>query len=298
MPPRSHPYSRLLAIIQTVDNNLKKLNLRKLLLLISIAFAGILNSYGQESKIEYGNNLDAGHYAEVNGIKLYYEVYGEGDPLLLIHGNGGSIRGHAGKIEYFKKKYKVIATDSRAHGKTEDIGDSLTYKNMTSDINELLNLLKIDSCYIWGQSDGGIIGLRLAMDFPDKVKKLAIFGANLKPDTSAVHKSIVNWVDENSKKTKDNHEKRLFDLLKFQPQIEYSELSKIQIPVLIMSGDRDAIRLEHSVEIFNHIENSNLFIMPGATHFGSYEKPDLFNLILNDFFTKPFSKKATIDIFK
>ncbi|WP_034920660.1 alpha/beta fold hydrolase [Gillisia sp. CAL575] len=272
--------------------------MRKLLLLISIAFAGILNSYGQESKIEYGNNLDAGHYAEVNGIKLYYEVYGEGDPLLLIHGNGGSIRGHAGKIEYFKKKYKVIATDSRAHGKTEDIGDSLTYKNMTSDINELLNLLKIDSCYIWGQSDGGIIGLRLAMDFPDKVKKLAIFGANLKPDTSAVHKSIVNWVDENSKKTKDNHEKRLFDLLKFQPQIEYSELGKIQIPVLIMSGDRDAIRLEHSVEIFNHIENSNLFIMPGATHFGSYEKPDLFNLILNDFFTKPFSKKATIDIFK
>jgi len=272
--------------------------LEKLLLIIIIAFAGYLNGHSQTSKIEYGNNPDAGHYVNVNGIKLYYEVYGEGEHLLLIHGNGGSIRGHSEKIEHFKSKYKVIAVDSRAHGKTEDIGDSLTYKNMTSDINELLNLLKIDSCYIWGQSDGGILGLRLAMDYPDKVKKLAVFGANLKPDTSAVHKSIVQWVDETYTKTKDNYKKRLFDLLKFQPQIEYSELDKIKIPVLIMSGDRDAIRLEHSIGIFNHIKNSNLFIMPGSTHFGSYEKPDLFNLILDDFFTKPFSKKATIDIFK
>jgi pimeloyl-ACP methyl ester carboxylesterase len=272
--------------------------MKKLLIITIIAFIGNLNAFSQTSKIEYGNNPDAGHYVNVNGIKLYYEVYGEGEPLLLIHGNGGSIRGHSGKIEYFKNKYQVIAADSRAHGKTQDIGDSLTYKNMTSDINELLNHLKIDSCYIWGQSDGGIIGLRLAMDYPDKVKKMAVFGANLKPDTSAVHESIVNWVDETYKNTTDTYEKRLFDLLKFQPQIEFRELSGIKIPVLIMSGDRDAIKLEHSLEIFNHIENSNLFIMPGATHFGSYEKPDLFNLILEDFFSKPFSKKATTDIFK
>lgn len=272
--------------------------MKKLLLIIISILISILDGYSQTSKIEYGNNPDAGHYININGIKLYYEVYGEGEPLLLIHGNGGSIRGHSDRIEHFKNKYQVIAADSRAHGKTQDIGDSLTYKNMTNDINELLNQLKIDSCYIWGQSDGGIIGLRLAMDYPDKVKKLAVFGANLKPDTTAVHTSIVNWVDETYFKTTDQHEKRLFDLLKFQPQIEIGDLSRIKIPVLIMSGDRDAIKLEHSVEIFNHIEKSNLFIMPGATHFGSYEKPVLFNSILEDFFSKPFSNKATIDIFK
>ena len=272
--------------------------MNKTLLINIIAFISILYGYSQTSKIDYGNNPDAGHYVNVNSIKLYYEVYGEGEPLLLIHGNGGSIREHSDKIEHFKNKYQVITADSRAHGKTQDVGDSLTYKNMTSDINELLNHLKIDSCYIWGQSDGGVIGLRLAMDYPDKVKKLAVFGANLKPDTSAVYESIVDWIDETYSKTTDNHEKRLFDLLKFQPQIEVRELSKIKIPVLIMSGDRDAIKLEHSVKIFNHIENSNLFIMPGATHFGSYEKPVLFNLILEDYFSKPFSKKATTDIFK
>lgn len=135
------------------------------------------------------------------------------------------------------------------------------------------------------------------MDYPDKVKKLAVYGTNLKPDTTAVFTSIVNWVDQTIETTTDVHERRLFELLKYQPQIEFSELSKIKAPVLIMSGDRDAIRLEHSIKIFQHIENSNLFVMPGATHFGSYEKPELFNFILDDFFSKPFSKKATVDIF-
>jgi pimeloyl-ACP methyl ester carboxylesterase len=272
--------------------------MKKLLILILMPLLGSLSSYSQSSDIDYGNNPNAGHYVTVNGIKMYYEMYGEGEPLLLIHGNSGSIKGHAGRIEHFKNNYQVIAADSRAHGKTEDIGDSLTYKNMTSDINALLEHLNIDSCFVWGQSDGGIIGLRLVMDYPDKVKKLAVFGTNLKPDTTAVFNSIVNWIDKTVANTTINYEKRLFQLLLYQPQIEFNELSKIKIPVLIMSGDRDAIRLEHTLEIFNHIENSNLFIMPGATHFGSYEKPDLFNFILEDFFAKPFSKKATTDIFK
>jgi len=262
----------------------------------AIVLIGISNSFSQSSDFEYGNNPKAGHYANVNGIKMYYEIYGEGEPLLLLHGNGGSIRGHSGRIEYFKDKYQVIAIDSRAHGKTEDIGDSLTYKNMTKDINDLLEYLNIDSCYIWGQSDGGIIGLRLAFDYPNKVKKLAVFGANLIADTTAIHPQLFTLVDKVLEVTTNNHEKRLMKLMKYQPQIRYDEISKIEIPVLIMSGDRDAIKLEHSVKIFNNIKKSNLFIMPGATHFGSYEKPDLFNLILEDFFSEPFNKTSTVEI--
>ena len=252
--------------------------------------------FSQTSKIEYGNNPNVGKYATVNGINMYYEIYGEGEPLLLLHGNGGSIRGHSGRIEYFKDKYQVIAVDSRAHGRTEDIGDSLTYKNMTKDINDLLEYLSIDSSYIWGQSDGGILGLRLAFDYPDKVKKLAVFGANLVPESTALFAELITLLDNVMKSTTDDHEKRLIKLMQFQPQISYDELSRIKAPVLIMSGDRDGIRLEHSLDIFYHIQNSNLFIMPGATHFGSYEKPELFNIVLDDFFTKPFSKKSTVEI--
>ncbi len=272
--------------------------MKKSLVLTCCLLITCLSSFGQTTKINYGDNPDAGHYATINGIKMYYEIYGEGEPLLLIHGNGGSIKGHAGRIEYFKDKYMVIAADSRAHGKTQDIGDSLTYQQMTSDLNGLLDHLEIDSCYIWGQSDGGILGLKLAMDYPDKVKRVAVFGANLKPDTMAVFPAIAKWAVKTLEEATDEHQKRLFQLLVYQPQIEFNDLEKIKAPVLIMSGDRDVIRLEHSIKMFYHIENSNLFIMPGATHFGAYEKPELFNLVVGDFFAKPFSKKATVDIFK
>lgn len=270
--------------------------MKKSILAIFLMFGSIATA--QTAKIKYGDNPEAGKYATVNGIKMYYEIYGEGRPLLLLHGNGGSIKGHTGRIEYFKSKYKVIAVDSRAHGKTQDPGGELTYEKMTADINALLNELKIDSCYVWGQSDGGILGLELAMDYPKKVKKVAVFGANVKPDTTAVFPELLNWVDKSLATAKNDHEKRLLLLLKNHPNIEYSALSKIKAPVLIMSGDRDAIKLEHSVKIFQHIPTSNLFIMPGATHFGSYEKPELFNKILEDFFTQPFSVKATTDILK
>lgn len=270
----------------------------KKIILITFLQLFFLSAYSQQAQIPYGNNPNIGKYADINGIKIYYEIYGEGEPLLLIHGNGGSIEGHAKRIEHFKKQYKVIAADSRAHGNSGDIGDSLTYKNMTNDINALLEQLEIDSCYIWGQSDGGIIGLRLAMDYPDKVKRLAIYGANLRPDTTAVFTPIVNWVNETMENNTDDHKRRLFALLKYQPQIKEQELSAIQVPVLVMSGDRDAIRLEHSLEIFYAIPQSNLFIMPGATHFGAYEKTELFNKVVEDFFNNPFTTKATTDIFK
>lgn len=266
--------------------------------ILAILMAFSIATFAQSAKVKYGDNPDAGKYATVNGIKMYYEIYGEGSPLLLLHGNGGSIKGHTGRIEYFKSKYKVIAVDSRAHGKTQDPGGELTYEKMTADINALLDELKIDSCYVWGQSDGGIIGLELAMDYPKKVKRVAVFGANIKPDTTAVYPEIVNWVNKSLTTEKNDHHKRLLLLLKDHPNIEYSALSKIKVPVLVMSGDRDAIKLEHSVKIFQNIPKANLFIMPGATHFGSYEKPDLFNKVLEDFFEKPFSIKATTDILK
>src|ERR1700743_544891 len=80
--------------------------------------------FGQVKKIRYGHNDSVGKYYDVRGIKMYTEVYGEGKPLLMIHGNGGSMRAFSQTIPYFSKKYKVIAVDSRAHGKTVDGGDS------------------------------------------------------------------------------------------------------------------------------------------------------------------------------
>jgi pimeloyl-ACP methyl ester carboxylesterase len=216
--------------------------------------------------------------------------------LLLLHGNGGSIRSHRNRIEYFKKDFQVIAIDSRAHGKSvDDKNPSLTYVQMADDIKVLMDTLKIDSAYVWGQSDGGILGLILASKYPKKVAKLAAFGANIFPGKKAVYDEIDKMVMDTVKVTKDPKTIKLYNLLAYQPNITEKDLKKIKCPVLLMSGDRDAIRLEHTIKIFDNIENSNLFVMPGATHFGSYEKPDLFNMVLLDFFTKPFVKLSTFD---
>ena len=273
-------------------------SINKILLAFLIFLFTINISYGQtQSSINYGNNKEAGNFKKINGIRFYYEIYGTGKPLVFLHGNGGSIQSASAKIEYFKKYFKVIAIDSRGHGNSIDtITKQLTYVQMANDIKVLLDSLNIDSAFVSGQSDGGILGLLLAINFPAKVSKLATYGANIFPGKKAVFDEIDNMVFDTLKVTKDFNTRRLYSLLAYQPNITDKDLQKIKCPVLIMSGDRDVIRLEHSINIFNNIANSNFFVMPGATHFGSYEKPELFNLVLLDFLNNPFSKISTVDI--
>lgn len=270
---------------------------RKILGLIFPLFT--LCSFGQDqTAIKYGSNNAAGNYKRINGINMYYETYGSGKPLIFLHGNGGSIYSSRAKIDYFKQFFKVIAIDSRGHGKSVDTTTKmLTYTQMANDIKVLLDSLGIDSANISGQSDGGILGLLIAINYPSKISKLAAFGANLFPGKKAIVDEIENIVRDTLRVTKDFNRRRLYSLLEYQPNITEKELKTIKCPVLIISGDRDVIRLEHSIKIFYNIENSNFFVMPGATHFGSYEKPELFNLVLMEFLNKPFSKISTVELF-
>jgi pimeloyl-ACP methyl ester carboxylesterase len=268
-----------------------------------ILFSILLLTFGTlsaqtEIKIPYGNNSEAGHYKQINGIKMYYEVYGSGQPLVLLHGNGGSIKGHTRRIEYFKQYFQVIAIDSRGHGKSvDDSNKQLNYVQMADDVSVLLDSLKVKNANIWGQSDGGILGLLLTINHPDKTGKVATFGANIFPGKKAIFNEIDQMVLDTLKVTKDPHTKNLYTLLAHQPNITEKDLQKIKCPVLIMSGDRDAIRLEHSIKIFDNIENSNFFVMPGSTHFGAYEKPELFNMVLLSFFNDPFKKTSSVELF-
>src|SRR5262245_7148849 len=100
--------------------------------------------------VNYGNNPGAGKYFNNNGVRIYHEIYGEGTPLILLHGNGGSIKSRAPFIDEFSKKYKVIAVDSRCHGKSDCPAQYLTYEQMSEDVYELLNGLKVDSALVWG----------------------------------------------------------------------------------------------------------------------------------------------------
>ena len=253
--------------------------------------------YGQQ-KIDYGNNKAAGKYYNIRGIKMYCEIYGKGKPLLLIHGNGGSISSFNSTIPYFAKKYKVIATDSRAHGKSTDANDSLSFEMMADDEAALLDAMYIDAAYVVGWSDGGIVSLVLAMRHPGKVMKLASTGANLWPDSTALAPSLwkeeKNYYDSLHNHTfitaKEKNDWKIFMLDWLQPNIPLSALKAIQCPSLIINGDHDLINLPHAVQIFQNIPRAYLWVLPNSSHSTLSDYKDEFNKKVGDFFSKPFNE--------
>ena len=249
----------------------------------------------------YGKNSAVGKFVELNGAKIYYEEYGKGEPLLLIHGNSGSIETMGNQIDYFKNKYRVIALDSRGQGKSELKTDSLTFVQMTKDTEALVNHLKLDSISIIGWSDGGIVGLQMGMSGKSKIKKIVAMGANLRPDSTAIYSWAVKGLQNERRvfstkiKEKDTSEnwnllKQISGLLADQPNIAAKDLSKIKAKVLIIAGDRDVIRNEHTVEIFENIPKAQLCIMPGETHFAPASSPEVFNALANKFLSEPFKR--------
>jgi pimeloyl-ACP methyl ester carboxylesterase len=249
--------------------------------------------YSQQKPIPYGHNPATGKYYNIRGIKMYCEVYGKGKPVLLIHGNGGSIGAFDKTIPYFAKRYKVIAVDSRAHGKSTDPSDSLSFEMMADDFNVLLDSLHIKKTYVIGWSDGGINALVLAMRHPEKVIKLASTGANLWPDSTALISSL--WKDmekqyggqKNKKWTtaKEKNDWKIFLLDYFQPNIPLSALKAIKCPSLIICGDHDLIPVEHTVLIYKNIANAFLWVLPNSGHATLRLYPDEFNKKVSAFLT-------------
>lgn len=270
---------------------------KQLIIALLSCFCSVACLAQQETKVNYGNNPKAGNFYSKNGVKVYYEIYGEGKPLVLLHGNGGSIRSRAAFIEEFSKKYKVIAFDSRCHGKSDCPVGYLTYEQMADDVNKVLQQLGIDSANVWGHSDGGIVGLLLAIHYPGKVKRLLATGANLRPDSTAVEPGLFPLLNVMEQQVKaDSIRYKQFLLLVQQPNIPLRDLQKIKSDVLIMAGDRDAIRVEHTMEIFKNIPGALLSILPGTTHFVYADRPQWFKEILYDFFDNPPRRTTTVEL--
>jgi pimeloyl-ACP methyl ester carboxylesterase len=274
-------------------NSIKRILLTAVLLQATVVF-------GQPKKIPYGHNDSIGKYYDVRGIKMYTEVYGEGKPLLMIHGNGGSIGAFSSTIPYFAKKYKVIAVDSRAHGRTKDDRDSLSFEEMADDFDGLLTAMHIDSAYVLGWSDGGINALVLAMRHPDKVIKLASTGANLWPDTTGLiasyvkgeEKQLADWQKRMPlKNSREKNTYKIFMLDWLQPNIPLVALHKIKCPSLIIGGDHDLIPVTHTVQIAQSIPKSYLWIVANSGHATLIDHRDDFNRLVDDFFEKPYRKR-------
>ena len=237
----------------------------------------------------YGNNSKNGNYITLNGAKIYYETYGKGEPLLLLHGNNQSISAFYQQIPVLAKSYRVIAVDTRGQGKSTDTTtDPLSYHLFAADMKTVLDSLHLKQAYIAGWSDGGNTGLAMAVQYPEYVKGLAISGANLSP--SGVDTTTLNLIGRQVKKQENNTDvqsvkmRRLLTLLLTEPQMRVDELAKIKAPVLVIAGAQDVIKPEHTREIAANIKNARLMIFKDATHNVPQEKPKEFNAAILSFF--------------
>lgn len=280
------------------------------LVLLCLLFTIPLYSFASSNNSNaspYGNNKQAGQFANINGIKIYYEIYGEGEPLLIIHGNGQNISEMHFQISHFAKNYRVIVADSRGHGNSGLGKGTLTYLQMMEDYNELLTQLEIQNANVFGWSDGGIQALLLAIHHPDKVGKMAIMGANLRPDATAIYDWVPGLLQPLSEQFDEmiskgdtsedwNHHRQLLDLLITQPNISLTSLGKIQAPVLVIAGDKDIIRSDHTLQIFDNIPRAHLAILPGQTHWAPATDPDAFNALLEKFFSTAYSRPTSEEV--
>jgi pimeloyl-ACP methyl ester carboxylesterase len=257
------------------------------------------SSAAEDSEARYGSNAAAGATFRRDDVTLYFESYGTGDPLLVVHGNGGSIADMREQIAHFRRSRRVIAMDSRDQGRSSDSAAPLTYEKMADDLAGLIDHLGIAPVDVLGWSDGGIEALLLGMRHPAKVKKLVAMAANLNPTTQAVHPEAIaafepvfaSIPDGDGATPAQRRERKVFELVFREPHIAPEALVAIVAPTLIIAGDHDLIRDEHTVEIFQHLPNAQLAILPNATHFVPFDDPAAFNAVVERFLTAPFAKR-------
>lgn len=221
-------------------------------------------------------------------IALYYEEKGTKEPFILLHGNGedGSYFKH--QTDFFYDRYKVIALDTRGHGKSPRGTKPFTIKQFACDLYDFMTGLDISDAVILGFSDGANIAMEFAINHPDMVKALILNGGNLNPKgvkrttqiPIEIGYKIAGRFASKSPNAKKNAE--MLGLMVHEPNIERSELSKITAPTLVICGSNDIIKESHTKEIAESIPNARLSIIKGS-HFIANKKPTAFNNEVEDF---------------
>lgn len=219
-------------------------------------------------------------YAAVNGLNMYYEVHGDGPPLLLLHGGAGSIPEKW--VPFFSPAFRVIAPEQMGHGRTADAPDRpFHYHDMAEDTVELMRRLEIEDAVIVGYSDGGIIGLDIAIHHPERVAKLVITGSNTRTDGySAEAQASARTFDPAEEPVSDSYARlspdgaghwpivlgRLQRMWVTEPVFSRLDLESIRARTLVIVGDADIVTPEHAVEMFRTIPDAQLCVVPGAGH--------------------------------
>jgi pimeloyl-ACP methyl ester carboxylesterase len=254
-------------------------------------------------------------FHEVGGARLYSETSGRGPPVLFLHGGMTFFdASFAKQRDYFSAARTVIGIDQRGHGHSPDGPWKLTYPGMAEDTAAVLEQLGLGPVDVVGHSDGANIGLILARDHPNLVRRLVISGANLRAGFSAeeLHQRSKWSAERKAEKVRelaarlppwfrtdyasvspdgDGHYltmlAKCYELWSQPVVMEPADLKKITAPVLVMAGDHDFTSIEDNAEIFRGLRHGRLMILPKTGHGTFKERPELVDLAIRDFLDEP-----------
>jgi pimeloyl-ACP methyl ester carboxylesterase len=223
--------------------------------------------------------------ARIHGHEIYYALRGSGPTLVFLHGGGDSgEHSFVRQIDVFSEHHHIVAPDQVGQGRTPDVPGPLSYTAMMEDTAELLRRLKLRHVDLVGFSDGGILALMLAIRHPEMVRRLVISGVNVSPDglrPEDLEELRANQIPKPT--TIDEKLAQLWLTSPTEEELNLGLLSKITQPVLVISGDRDAITLEHTLKIFHALPDAELCVLPGTDHATFSGRSEWLNPIISAF---------------
>jgi len=232
----------------------------------------------------YGKNK-SGKYIDINDAKIYYEEYGQGEPLIFLHGNNGSIEDFYQQIPFFAKHYRVIILDTRGQGRSTDLTNTpYTYEEFSNDLLQVIQKLNLKKVNLVGWSDGGNTALIFNTQHPELVNKIITIGAVLNPN--GVSEELIENLKSLVNRSSENTNLRLIKLMLNEPNITKLELNKIQNPVLVIAGEKDEVIENHTKEIQQNISKAELLVIPNSTHYVPFEQPKILNEAILKFLKK------------
>ena len=255
--------------------------------------------------------MSTGTYVEANGLRVYYEVHGEGEPLLLIHGGTATSQSWASHLPALTQRFRVFAPDSRGHGMTDNPTGEFGYRAMAEDVAALIGALGLKRPLVLGYSDGGQIALELGMRYPGLAKALVLGGTQFRFSEAYLEYArallgIVEGEEVDTERLKREQPDFVAYLREAHGHVygpEYwktyvkkiaalwltplgyasEDLAAITDPALLLVGDRDGVATEESIELFRLLPNAELAVAPASDHGFIEAKANLFDALALDF---------------
>lgn len=215
-------------------------------------------------------------------ISLYYQERGKGEPFILLHGNGEDGTYFDGQLKFFSDRYRMIAVDTRGHGKSPRGTAPFTMEQFAKDLNELMIALEIQKAIILGFSDGANIAMKFALMYPEKTAALILNGGNV--NTKGIKRSVQIPIEAGyriagifaGKSEQAKRSREILGLMVNEPDIKFDALHSISVPTLVIAGTKDMVKRAHTEAIARNIPNARLSIIQGD-HFIANKECDRFN---------------------